>query len=167
MNSYTKLFTYPIISLFLIPRGENNMNKFRCYINQGLLVAVSMFAMVSANADVVGTWEGQVTDGNRPVSVVLTVDQDSTPGQTAGKIDYGKPWDCSLIAQYSGSDQKNTNSRIFALSVPLIGATPGPHCKALIDGSIAATPGSNGSLNIVVSTKKNEVKDTTDLHRRP
>ena len=139
------------------------MNKFRSYINQGLLVAMPMLVMATANADVVGTWVGQVSDGNRPVSVLLTVKQDNSPGDEAGMIKYGKPWDCGLKAEYSGSDQ-STNSRFFALSVPLIGAMPGPHCKALIDGSVAVTPGSNESLNIVVSTKNNEIKDKTTLH---
>jgi len=135
--------------------------------NHRLLLPLGLTAVAAFAAGPVGTWQGQVKTEKATVSVVFTIQQVSNIGEDAGVLDYGPPWDCKLKARYSGTGASD-KEQLFSLTVPLVGATPGPHCKALIDGSLTAiADDSGGSLAIAVNTKNNEPKDQATLHPRP
>lgn len=123
-----------------------------------------MFSAMAANAYMVGIWRGQINAGKRPVSVTLTLAQDSEQGKKAGKLEYGAPWDCTLDAEYSGSGQ-NANSKLYTLKYELISA-PDPHCNTLNGGYIEVTAGTDGGLNFVASTQRDEIKDKATLLRQ-
>jgi len=144
------------------------MTKFKCQPKLLIGMVCTMMSVVAYGKDsMVGVWSGQV-DGkaNRPVAVTLNIQQDDSLGQSAGSIDYGLPWQCSLNLQYDGERQSN-GAKVFSLSVPLIAAAPGPHCQALIGGFVSALATDSGDIAVLVVTRHNDVKDKMTLSHRP
>lgn len=130
---------------------------------QNLLVIALMFLATGARADLAGTWKGQVDTATRPVAVTLTITQASSLGQPAGTLEYGQPWTCRLDLEYSG-DGRDANSKIFSLSIPLIGPAPGP-CKVLIGGNLSVSSKQNDILEMTAVTKQHKTRDKVSLQR--
>lgn len=127
------------------------------------IASIVAFAAL-ATETLVGSWQGQVLINYRPIPVTIKIDQDSKSGQVAGVLEYGKPWQCSLNLEYSG-EIPGVDTKVFSLSVPLVGPAPGPRCKQLIDGFLDVTKQLDNSISVNIQTKLNQQKETLTLKR--
>lgn len=139
------------------------MNTRKRYIFQGLFFVMAALASISAIAT---DLQGEINSHDGNAKVTLTVNLQSNPGDTAGKLTYGSPFDCALNVVTRGSDRDN-EKQVFSLALPsgLI-STPetGPKCTDLVNSGayVELTPGEAGWV-ISVKNSQNQLKQQGTL----
>ncbi len=141
------------------------MNTCKRYIFQGLFFVMAALASASAIATVL---EGEINSHDGNAKVTLTVNLQSNPGDTAGKLKYGPPFDCALnVVTRGGGDNEK---QVFSLALPdglMSTEETGPTCTGLVNigAYVELTPGGAGWVTISVNDSQNRLKQRGELKK--
>jgi len=81
-------------------------------------------------ADVSSNWEGIAEIDKRPVQILMALSNTDSSGRVTPKIEFGSPWNCSLVFQAGRLDNADSENGAYLG----IDKTNGGKCDKFIDG---------------------------------